>query len=531
MKKQNVFFNSNIWDSACFVLFLLGCFYLFHWSEILFMGPTGIHVWRQTDSLTIVQNYYYDGQSFFEPRNSDFRYDAYDITLTEFPIYYYISAWCWKFFGESYFILRLLHLSTFLLGIWGLFRLAQLYLQQNLLSLLVVGALLSSPILVLYVPSFLPNVPALGLTFYAWYLLVRYYRENKFRLFGWAIALLTLACLLKVTLISNLLIVLFLSWYIFRKDKQKYKFRKHLSYSLTGMLIVYLWLLYLQFYNHESAAASLFSSFSVFANPWEEIVDIWNNGFKYNLFLLEHSCFWIFFLLLFAWNLFSILRNKHWILFWIHFLTTGSALVYFLLFFISFHNHEYYLLDFIPMIALHLLTGIYYLSLLRGRIIYVPIGLLLLSYSLWLASAHITTSYVDVEAGMALKQRLSMDEKVSDFNRYYRYDSSLRDPLIHYRGQLRKLGINRKNKVVCMPDQSPNTLLFYYNLRGISNFHLGWKLDHLKQLLRNKEKKGYSHFIYAKKLDLKLDSLVSAQLPVPEWQDERVAVYNLKKLK
>lgn len=529
------YFSVKQSDFLYFVLFLLFCFLLFHWFEVLSLGPTGIHVWRQTDSLSIVQNYYYDNQPFFSPRNNDFRFNKYDITLTEFPVYYYISALWWKLTGENYAVLRILHLSTFILGLWGLFRLAQLYIQNIRFSLLILGGVLSSPILVLYAPSFLPNVPAIGITFYAWYLLVRYYREGNpptgqagTKLFIWAIILLTLACLLKITFLFNLIIVLFLSVYILRKDRDKKRFFLHIISCILSISILFCWVSYLALYNRESAAESLFTFFSVFTNPWEEILDIWQNGFAYNWFLLEHKYFWYIYIALFIFNVYKIIKNRHWLLFWIHFLLTGSAIVYFLLFFISFHNHEYYLLDFIPMITMQLLTGFYYLSKFRLLKKYIWAPAILMLISLWISSAHITTCYLDVEKGFNKRQLEAIEKEVSDFNKYYRYDARLRDPLLAYRDTLRNLGINRKDRVICMPDQSPNTMLFYYNLRGISNFHLGWELSNMKQLLEQQQKAGFNYFIYAKNINPPLDSLVIPQLGPSLWQDERISVYRLK---
>ncbi|TNE53199.1 MAG: hypothetical protein EP338_11720 [Bacteroidetes bacterium] len=508
-----------------FFLFLLGLSLLMHWFEIIKLAPTGSHIWRQCDSLSIVQNYFYDGQALLSPRTNDYREAMRDVSLTEFPIIYYLDSWIWKLTGENFWSPRLLNLFFLIAGLWGLFKGMSLLKIRKPLLFAVLALVMASPVLSHYAVNVLPNTAAIGLTFLSWYFFYRYDQEGTKKHLLIAILLLSLSGLLKITLIFSFVIYLFILLYRWYQRKETPYFPLLLLFA--GLGIIYLWTHYLNGYNHESAAASLFESFSVFAHSSEEIKAVWNGGFKDHWILIEHRVFWFGFCILFLFNFYQIIRHRNWLVLWIHLLLMGSSTIYFLVFFMSFENHDYYLLDLIPHITVHLITTAYYLSRLSTK---WPVLLFqLFAYtSVVIGSGHVVARNLDIQKGMAKLQSHLVDRYSFGFHQYFRYDSSLRWPLKQYRKQLRQLGINRQTAVICVPDQSPNISLYYFNLRGQSNFHL--PLMEPTQELSQKAREGYQFLILQKNLDQGLEERLKTIDFYKIWEDQLITVYRITTL-
>jgi hypothetical protein len=119
-----------------FLIFILDL--LFHWHEILHVPPLESHLWRQTDSLTTIQSYFYDHTPFFKPHTNDYSDFTKNTTLTEFPILYYISSLFWKFTGEVYWVPRLLNLIFSIVGVFALFKITKHFTKSLFLALILV---------------------------------------------------------------------------------------------------------------------------------------------------------------------------------------------------------------------------------------------------------------------------------------------------------------------------------------------------------------------------------------------------------
>lgn len=520
--------NSKIKHSLLFTLFLLLCALLFHWFEILTLEPMGSHVWRQTDSLSIIQNYFYDHQSFWEPRTNDYRMNFQDISLTEFPLLYYISAWIWNWTGEVYWVPRVINLTVFMCGIWALYRIAKRFIDQPILVYAFLFLVLSSSSLMHYALNFIPNAPAIGLSFLAWHFFIRYWDNNKLQHLALACLFLTVSCLLKVTLLFSFVILICCALYLFWKERNKSRLLYPLLFLGLGILLIFLWTTYLKGYNKESAAAALFESFSIFTHSWAEMKDVWENGFKAHWILLETRPFWFVLACMIVYNFYTMFRLRHYLLLLIHLLFIGSSAAYFALFFLSFNNHDYYLLDFIPHIAVHLLTFVYYFSRLETKKT-LKVAFVMCAFGLMcLASGHVVTRNLAVSKGFAKLQSHLVDRYSFGFHQYFRFTSLQSSPLRNYRTKLRTLGINRHTPVICLPDPSPNISLYYYNLRGQTNMHVGFSANELCENLKKGEPAGYNFLILDKGKDLLLDSLLRDALSPAIWQDERVAVFSLQ---
>jgi len=92
----------------------------------ILLHPTGVHMWRQSDTASYALQYYIQGQSFWKPATMTFYGDeAY--TVSEFPIIYFIAAQFYAIFGFHDQIIRVIHFTIFLFGIIALYETISFY--------------------------------------------------------------------------------------------------------------------------------------------------------------------------------------------------------------------------------------------------------------------------------------------------------------------------------------------------------------------------------------------------------------------
>ncbi|MCS6819355.1 MAG: glycosyltransferase family 39 protein, partial [Chitinophagales bacterium] len=71
------------------------------------------HVWRQSQTMTNIVNFYEEDFNILNPRKND-RGDGSGIMRMEFPLYQWLCAALWKIFGKHIWIVRLF---TFIIGL------------------------------------------------------------------------------------------------------------------------------------------------------------------------------------------------------------------------------------------------------------------------------------------------------------------------------------------------------------------------------------------------------------------------------
>jgi len=521
--------KSNFKDFYWFLFVILILDILFHWHEILHVPPLESHLWRQTDSLSTIQSYFYDHNSFFKPHTNDYSDFNKNTCLTEFPLLYYISSFSWKFTGEVYWVPRLLNLLLTLVGVFALYKITIHFTKSLFLGIILVFFIFASPTFSIYAISFIPNVPALSFVFFAWFQAVKFYESNLNKHILFCFLALTLACLLKITMAISLFIFLFLTIYFYWKKKfDKKKFLLILTLLFCTIIIVFSWVLYLKSYNSNNASERLFQAFSVFNHSFAAFKSIFEKQFFENLFLIENKLFYVFILLVIIFNYVKIIKRKEFILGIIHLIMILGLTVYFLLFCFSFINHDYYMLDFIPFILLHIITLLYFVKDFKKqkviKILLILISLFFLSYS----TSHVLSKHFDDNTAFKkfLSQNISKSDK--EFYDYYRFASGNRINLFKYRKTLKRLNINRNTPVIVLPDSSPNSPLFFLNLRGVTSFHLSTFQPFLEAINLLK-KHNYKYLINFNKADLDLKKNISSiQNKEIIFEDQHIIIYKLK---
>jgi hypothetical protein len=94
----------------------LGIFasFLLH-LPFLGLPPQSSHVWRQTNTLAVAVNFSEESMDILRPR-VNLREDGDGVTGMQFPSYEWGLAWCFKAFGQGYWVHHLYSLLILFIG-------------------------------------------------------------------------------------------------------------------------------------------------------------------------------------------------------------------------------------------------------------------------------------------------------------------------------------------------------------------------------------------------------------------------------
>ncbi len=443
------------------ILFILGFIYQYH--EILFLRPQSIHVWRQTDCLSIALNYYQQHNPFLEPSLCFLGADGTGKTMSEFPILNYTAAKLWSVFGYHEFIYRLLVLSISFTALVLLFKTTEKILSDSYWAILVCVLLFTSPILVFYSNNFLANVPALSFVFIAWFFFYKYYKNGQNSFFILACVFFTLAGLLKASA-SVSYVSLFLI-YLLERSKL-IEFRKGapvFSKSIwTFLLLIAPFIVlsgryvYADYYNTKYNGGI----FLVGIHPyWEadeqKIKDVihtfWDLQVKWSY--LKPTSLTFMFISMFV-LFFNYKRVNKFLYFLLLFVFIGF-LLFIPLFFQALHIHDYYMIDFLIFIPLIFIT---LLLTLKEKYpgFYNSIILRLLAFILLFGNIDF--------ARRRMRDRYSSEGWMNEWYVKYYHAFAEIGPTLD------ELNIKKEDKVICLPDGTFNISLYLMNRRGWTGF-------------------------------------------------------------
>jgi hypothetical protein len=446
-----------------FLISILGVSWFFNYFEIYNYAPFGPHSWRQTDSCAFVQNYFNDGMNFFQPR---FHHNIFGEGLgspSEFPILYYISAMIWQVFQPHDGVLRLV--NFFLLGV-GYFSISRLtlHLTSDLFYALAVPLLLmGSPILAYYGFNYIPNTPALGLTFTGVLFFYYFFKTENQKWLILSCGTFLFAGLLKVTVLIpfiTIIIIFFLEKTNLVKFKKEGKIFKNgwknapLFFSVFA--IIGAWIFWVKYYN-ELHSCTIFITKTrpiwslvepAITETWHWIIrdgapDYYHRITRYVVF--GTTFFLLFFLrkkqpkLLYVFNLFIFLGM------------VGTFLVFYRQFFI----HEYYAIEMMVFPASVFITSAY---LLKNE--FPKIGN-------HIFTKIIIAAFVIFNLYNAQQSVKSKYENAYIFNKNYEPTTAKK---LEARAFLKNLGIEYPQNVISIPDISPNYTLNYFNLKGWNEY-------------------------------------------------------------
>lgn len=166
--------------------------------DIFSIDIIGYHVWRQTQTQTVIDNFCKQDFSIFNPRVNNLAYPD-GIMRTEFPLYQWMIACVVKITGCQ--ALPVARVFTFVTGVFsmlGFYLLANAIFRNKVAAALGAGAFFFSPVLYYYTVNPLPDNLALCFAIYALYFFVAWFNSGKrTHLFIYAVFL-SLATLTKL---------------------------------------------------------------------------------------------------------------------------------------------------------------------------------------------------------------------------------------------------------------------------------------------------------------------------------------------
>jgi hypothetical protein len=440
------------------LLIITGVIYNYH--KIAFKKPQSIHKWRQSDCASIALNYYQGGMKFFQPETHNLTSDqgtTGKCATSEMPFLYYTVAGMYKIFGYNDFIYRIFNTLIFFLGLFYLFRLSNYLLKNTFWSASIVLLFFSSPVLVYYGNNYLTNTAALAISFIGWYHFIKYIFEKKRNYLIKALIFFFLAASLKITALFSLFAIIgvFVFDHIpFLKGTNKIKIIKHPLLFIIGSIaaigIVVAWAAYARYYNelHDCTyfSTTIFPIWNYDSEGINHILSKVRKSWLYQYYHVSMHAFLTIAALFIAIFYKKNLRLLNLAIIFILF----EIIVFILLQFMTFADHDYYTIGMFILPALILLSSVLVLKKRFPKLFkHIVLKLMILA----LIGFNIFYAY---------KQT---DERYNGWKQKAKYNSDI----YTIQPYLESIGVSVTDTIISIPDGS-NYSLYIMNRKGWTQY-------------------------------------------------------------
>lgn len=439
------------------LLFFICSFFLFELDKTSFNRPQGLHQWRQSIGAAYAKNYYNYDLNPTESRIYNYMVNEAnsDKAFAEFPLLYYSIAVLYKIFGPHEFIFRLVNLIVLFLGLFYLMKLLNIFLRNNIWSLLLTILAFTSPVLVYYSNSFIPDTTAYALIYIALYHIARYNESNRFKNIVHAVLIFTLAGLLKVTSLVPFIAISgsFITWIVVDKNfRAKYPIWKIIPLMLIPVLASFSWYLFVSIYHGKYGGNVSAVEIRPIWRLNDEVIQLtWRRIWKEWIWTYYHPSVLIGALLCFLISI-GFLWKKLKFNYSFFFLAILGSTAFFFLFFRSLRDHDYYLIVTFYLVIFAFAYGIK--AILQKQ---PPKWLRLVLpvlFSMWLVF-------------LIYHSKNEIDRKLHVYNIWHtKWFHGLED----IEPKLREVGIQANDKVISIPDPSINISLNMMNQPGFTDF-------------------------------------------------------------
>ncbi len=302
------------------------------------------HNWRQTTGTMVTRNFYEGSANILYPR-IDFAGEKTGITGMEFPLLNYMDYLVSEIFGYQHWYGRLINLIVSSLGIWFFFRLLKRYFGSE--TAFNASIILLASIWFAYSRKIMPDTFATSLVIIGFYYAVCYFEEKKrvwLNLFLFA-AFTLLGVLAKLP--TGFLLILY-AFFIFNRQ-----ISIHLKigfFIVSGILLApiawwyFSWVPYLvekyDFWHFFMGKPISIGAKELVENLGDGLKHFYDSALKFvgfGLFLV---------------GLFVAFRKRNKLLLWIFGLGFTAFLVIALKAGFTFTHHSYYIIPFVPIMAL-----------------------------------------------------------------------------------------------------------------------------------------------------------------------------------
>jgi hypothetical protein len=503
-----------------FLIILLSLSILYNYPNILFHRPYSIHQWRQADCLSLTMNYYQEKRNFFEPAihwvgEKDGK------TVSECPLIYYTVAQLWKVFGYHEFIFRLLNVITVFSGIFCLYKIIYSILSDLFWTYAITLLLFTSPILVYYSNNFTADAPALGLaligSYFFWNGYIKknrssYYLSFLFFLIGGLVKISSLIIFISILLIQIYVILKF------KKEKEWFYRWYNLMPYLLVLSIIFAWYNYaIQYDQKYLSGIFLTGIYPVWDVDIPVRKQIWSS-FINELVPAYFNKTALYLNLLVFMFMFFFYRKLNKLLFFISLFVFIGVVAYILLFYQAFTVHDYYLTNLLIFIPLPLITLLEMLKRNYYQIfkmllikIFVLCSVLLLIYE----TAVINRMKYSTNDWL-VKTNFVVNNRTIDQWSWYHWDYAN-----HFKAfetitpYLRRIGLNRTDKVLSLSDNSINISLYFMDQKGFTAY--GYTDIPFDQRMEFYKKNGVRFLI--------IDSALSSQNYLLPYLNKKIGNY------
>lgn len=414
------------------------------------MRPNSVHMWRQSDCASYTLNYYQNDITFFTPQTHT-QTGKNGFAASEFPIIYYFTAQLYKVFGPHEFILRLVNLSIFVVGLYCLFSLARDLTQSYPIAFVLVLLVVTSAYLAYYAFNFLVNTSSLAIALCGWLAFYRYAKSGRLFWLAAMAGIFTLATLLKVDAgISFVAIAIILFFenagFLNIIPGHNKQWLPRILIFTVAVALCYSWYAYAAWFNKVNGTGqNLLGLYPIWDSSWDEIRHTINRlgpekwAPHFQSYAARMLTVVMFLYLVLTWRKLALLHC------YILLLLSVGCLAYFLLWFRAFADHDYYLIN----VAI-LPIFIWLLFLHQAHKSWRP-----KFFNVYVAGLLVLSVYNVYQTRQMMKQR------------YYGHLKESAHPAIYtITPYLRSIGIERTDLVVSVPDVSPNITLYLMNNPG-----------------------------------------------------------------
>lgn len=457
-------------NGAFFIFALFMAFFVYRLDMVAFEKPYGMHQWRQCDAYSMALNYYQEGRGLFDPAIHFLHGDDSGRAAGEFTGSYWLNAKLWKWVGFHPWTMRWLHFLIWLVGCWALFALGRSWFSIRA-SLCVVWLVMISPLMVFYGPNYLVNVAALSFVFMSWYLANKFLNSDSHSFRNQVLLCTTLAfsILFRPTMILGWLPVVFAAWMF--GDRKKW------FWTLFWPLVIGLaWVFWAKHVNANSRSPYFLTS----VRPIWEAPDAWKIWKAFREDLLPQ---WYHRFLLVGGALIWLISRPRsltspantWKAWRLTLFPMALALIcYTSLWFGNLDVHDYYLIEYqliVPICGWSIVAGKSAISKRASavnRLFPWAVSFLLLFQSL---EARLRTEMkYKTPSGWLFETVIPQRER--DVWSWFHWDQKRRfDRFEEVQGQLRKLGYSRYDRVISVPDPSPNITLSLMDQMGFTDLY------------------------------------------------------------
>ena len=314
--------------------------------------PTHRHAWSQFDHHAISHGFVDNNLDFFHPQTNTKLLYPWDsdsakqhfsyITSVDFPIHQYLPAVSMKISGNKAPIHNRLYTYIYsLIGIFFLYKLSKLLIENRYLAIIPSLFLIFSPIFAYYQVGILPSIPSLSNFIIGTYFFIRYTQENQRKYWIVSLIFITLAVLARTSFLFLFLSILLVEFIRLIRTKQSLGFYFLSGISALAMLGIY----YGYNYHLRTTYGTIFLNHLAYTTDLNQFMEVLNKTLSLWKFDYFTSFQFVLMALIVVYSLVLHWKslNKTNLGLAVLFLLSGIA--FFVLMELQFADHNYYFLD------------------------------------------------------------------------------------------------------------------------------------------------------------------------------------------